>query len=134
MKDKDTFIKFEAKGIRIGYQVYRTQRAGFVTSYIPGFDIAFSAPSREIAKERAPKMIMHFFDYYIQQQTWREFMLKIHKLGFRTELHNHQMKKMLNKRPINAQFSADKSVTQISAMFSNPDDVISEMNHIELAY
>jgi len=79
-------------------------------------------------------MINYFFDYYIQEQTWTEFMLEIHKLGFRSEMHRYQMKKMFNKRPVNVTFSVDNNIVKISNIFSNSDDVVSEMNHMELGY
>jgi hypothetical protein len=135
MKDKNTYIKFEPKGIRIGYRVYRTaQEGGLITSYIPGFDIAFSSASKEIAIKRANAMVTHFFDYYVKNQSWREFMLKIHKLGFRTEMHDLQMKKLLNNRPVNAQFSPDDNLVDLNNIFSNPEEVVSELAHTELAY
>lgn len=134
MKDKNTYIKFEEKGIRIGYKVHRIIRENSVTSYIPGFDIAFSAPSIEIANKRSSIMIHHFFDYYIKNQSWREFMLKIHKLGFRTEMHDLKMKKLLNNRPVSAEFSPEDDIVDLKNIFANPQDVVSEMAHAELAY
>ena len=84
-------------------------------------------------EEKVPIFFI-FFDYYIKNQSWREFMLKIHKLGFRTEMHDLKMKKLLNNRPVSAEFSPEDDIVDLKNIFANPQDVVSEMAHAELAY
>lgn len=135
MKSTDTYIIFKEEGLKIGYGHFTSDnKNGFVDSYIPGFNIAFSSPSQEVASQRADAMIRHFFDFWIKNQGWKEFMLTIHKLGFRTDMHNLRMKELLNnKRPNNSKFSSPES-EDFRRFFGDLNKVEGKCVEKELAY
>ncbi len=77
-----------------------------ISAYLPGFDIYYSAPSENELDNRSKAMLRTFFDFWIDQNSWKDLFLKLHKLGFRAPLHNFAMKNLINERPHDTKFSA----------------------------
>lgn len=102
--DKDIFIDIKEGFIDVSYKVIYNEEAGMFSAYMPGFDIYFSAPSEEEVKKRANRMIDTFFDFWIEQQGWKQLYLKIHKLGFRSKMHNLVMKDFLRNQRQSGKF------------------------------
>ena len=95
MGSKDIFVNIDKKGINIGYKVIYKDESGMFSAYMPGFDIYYSAPTEEEVAKRASEIVKSFTDFWIKQNSFKDFFLQLHKLGFRTKLHNLFMKKAL---------------------------------------
>lgn len=100
------FIKIEKGGIAYGFRVIHKQEGNGWITHIPAYDILLSAPSREEAVRRADIMVTHFYDYYIQTEGWKKFIVAIHKLGFQATNHATAMNRLLsNARPPKTKFN-----------------------------
>jgi hypothetical protein len=83
--------------------------------YVPGFDIYFSCEKdMEKVKARARAMVRSFFNYWVKQEgkNGRELnhlFLQLHKLGFRTNNHNYNLKRLLHKELFNTKFNGEIS-------------------------
>lgn len=114
-------IEFGKKAINVKYTVVYNEDAGMYSAYMPGFDIYYSAPSEEEVTKRAKKMMDTFFDYWIQQEGWKQLFLKIHKLGFRTNMHNLAMKNFLRNKFQTGKFTPS-NIIDIPEFFSNENN------------
>jgi|GEM_PF-2400406 hypothetical protein len=123
-------INIGDKNISVDYVVISKQEDGVVASYMPGFDIHYSSPTMEIAQKRGEAMVHNFLTFWIEKQSWKKFVLKIHALGFRSKLHDLTMKNLLNNRPQKAGFSPKIDAYQENIF--GEGQTISESN-VELA-
>lgn len=132
MKTKDIYINIDQGNIQIGFVVVSKQEDGIVSSYMPGFDIYYSSPDMDTAKERGEAMVHNFFNFWIEKQSWKKFVLKIHALGFRAKLHDFKMKNLLKNRPEKAGFhpSIDEEATDF---FDNGGNLNRSASVVELA-
>lgn len=131
MNIKDIYINVEKQGIKIGFIVLSKQEDGIVSSYMPGYDIYYSSPDMETAQKRGEAMVHNFFNFWIEKQSWKKFILKIHALGFRSKMHDLKMKNLLNQRPETADFCSHLD-ENASKVFSNGDNIKSTSNVLEL--
>lgn len=105
MAAKDVYVRIREGKIEYQWVTKSVVTEGDLYScYIPGFDLFFSAKSENQMMERGRQMMKTFFDYWVQEEGYKNFVLKIHKLGFKAPKHNFVIKQYLNKRPANAKF------------------------------
>ncbi|MDC9721465.1 MAG: hypothetical protein PSN34_01665 [Urechidicola sp.] len=130
MKNKDVFINVNNGKIEIGFSVISKQEDGVVASYMPGFDIYYSSPDMETAQKRGEAMIHNFFKFWIDKQSWKKFVLKIHALGFRAKLHNLKVKNLLAHRPDKAGFYPE--LNDNSKIFNDGSKVDRSSSVVEL--
>lgn len=91
--------------VKANYVIVSKDEDGVISSYMPGYDIYYSSPTMEIAHERGNLIIHNFLNFWIEKQSWKKFVIKVHGLGFRTKNHNLKMKNFLNRRPERAGFT-----------------------------
>lgn len=113
MKTKAS-ISVDNNKIHTRFSVFINKQAtGPIACYIPGFDIYYSSPNEEKIESRAKNMIRAFLEFWIKNQGQKNFFLELHKLGFKTDNHNLQMKNALNntlkKAVFNKTMDTDKS-------------------------
>jgi hypothetical protein len=82
---------------------------------LPGFDLVFSAPTKDEIDRRSSVMMHAFLDYWVLNQGWSKFIKHMNELGFRAPLHALKMKELLERRPIKTKMTAHN-------MHSIPDD------------
>ncbi len=116
MSDWKITIDLKGDKIRIDYVIQMRNEDGMVSCYMPGFDMYFSAPDNASVVAISDSMIQHFFNYWIEIEGWKRFVLQIHKLGFRSKMHNSEMQNLLNNRPSKAKFSPTK-ISDMSGSF-----------------
>lgn len=104
-KDMKDSIQIKSGNITVSYNVHFIAEEGMVSAYIPAFDIYYSAPDRETAERRSENAVKAFHKYWMENQGWKKYILKLHHLGFKTANHEVQMRNMLHNRPVNAKFS-----------------------------
>lgn len=104
MFQKNT-ITITPENISSNYVVLFKKEDGFVTSYIPAFDIWYSSPSEEEAKRRSRLMVKSFFRSYLENEGWNAMILGITKLGFKApKQHDFIVHKLLKKSLKTASF------------------------------
>ncbi len=94
MKKQENYVQIK-KGGRISsgfFYIAQKEESGMISCNIPAFDIWFSASSEEEATHRAKSMVNTFFRYWILDAGWKQFVLQLHKLGFKTSNHNFTIK------------------------------------------
>lgn len=101
-------IKILHGQIDVQYFTLFWEHGNCVSAYIPGFDIAFSSPTKERAEVKSKAMINTFFDYWITKKGFKNFILEIHRLGFRSKFDDFTIKELLNRRTSNAKFKMPK--------------------------
>ena len=75
--------------------------------FVPAYNLYFSTDSLEKGRERGARMVKSFYDFWIKQQGFKNFLLEIHKLGFRVpQNHDYTLMQMLNKKLHTAKFKA----------------------------
>lgn len=117
----DIHINIGEGKVHVQYVVISKQEEGVVSSYMPGFDIWYSAPDMETAQARGKAMIHNFLHFWITKQSWKRFVVKIHALGFRAQLHDWTMKQLLNHRPAKAGFSP--------TLHQAPEEIFGKADH-----
>ncbi len=106
MKPEDNVIMVESGKIRIRCTVSHREEEGYWNAHIPAFDIHFSSPAGEDAlKKRAEIAMRAFADYWVKGKSMKDFVVKIHLLGFRTPSHDSKMHELLNNRRSSAKFN-----------------------------
>jgi len=110
MKEENTtFITIKDGSIDFGgYYFYNEVKGGGFICQMPSFDIFFYAKDKAEAKKRAHAMVRSFFQHWLNDQNWKQFILQLHKLGFRTDNHNYTIKQLLNRRQDNTKFHSNK--------------------------
>lgn len=131
MDTKEVYINVNKGKINIGFVVVSKQEDGIVSSYMPGFDIYYSSPDMETAQKRGEAMIHNFFNFWIEKQSWKKFVLKIHALGFRAKHHDLKMRNLLNKRPETAGFHPHIN-EELSDFFKDGKEVKRSSSMVEL--
>ena len=119
-------IDVKKGAINIGFKIIYRKEESMYSGYIPGFDIYFSAPTETEIKTRSKAMISTFFDFWIEEQSWKQLFLKLHKLGFRTKLHDLAMKDFLKNKPKNAKFSPKIELKNPYGLKDNQKEIVSE--------
>jgi hypothetical protein len=101
------FIQFTDEGIKVSFNVLGKKEGDMYSWYVPAYDIYFSSPTEEIGRKRAKSAVMSFFNYWTKEQSFKNFILEIHKLGFRaSENHELTVKKLIDKQHIKAKFKS----------------------------
>lgn len=100
-------ISFKNGEMTTNFSAYfRKDEGGGVDCFIPGFDIYFSSPSEEEADRRIPLVVGGFFKYWLENESWKKFVLELAKLGFRPKEGAHKLKEYLEGGRSNATFNA----------------------------
>ena len=128
-KQPDIFVKINIKGGGIEYRYayyHRTEKNGMHSWYIPGFNMFFSTKTQEAGSVRAAAMVKSFFiDYFEKQDSFRSFILELHRLGFRaSSYHDLTINKLLTKKIPTAQLGYVNG--HASTEFKNSTSQISE--------
>lgn len=93
MSEKDNiYIKIHQSGmVEAQYRAYykKTEKGNY-RWFIPGFNIRFTSKDMEIGEKRAFVMVKYFMHYWDTKGSFREFLLEIHRLGFRAPK-NHDL-------------------------------------------
>lgn len=105
---KASFINFTKNGLDYGFEArYRVEDDGMYSWYIPTFDIYFSSTTKEQGDQRAIAMTRAFFNHWINEESFRSFVLQIHKLGFKAaENHELTIKRLISREIHNASFNS----------------------------
>lgn len=107
MQENPTFIQInEGKVNTAFYTMWKDDGNGMFVGYIPAYDIVFSALTEEEVERRGSIMVRAFYEFWFNQG-WKQFILQIHKLGFRARGHDLAMKNLLHKRPQKAKFKSN---------------------------
>ena len=108
MSDKQpTFIEINNGRIYCGFHAYHKKtESGMYSWYIPGFNIRFSSKDKETGDKRAIIMVNAFFSYWVDRVSYREFILEIHKLGFKAPQHDLTVNRLLTKKVHTAKFKS----------------------------
>jgi hypothetical protein len=110
MADKQpTYIQIDKGHINCGFHVFHKEVKGGYSWFIPGFNIRFSSETKEIGERRAITMVKAFFKYW-NGVSFREFLLAINRMGFKSEQNDLVLHKMLTKKITSAKF---KSIVHI---------------------
>lgn len=109
-KNKKIYINIDKGHIDMGYRIMYKKEGDMYAAYIPGFDIFYSAPSEEQLNRRSDALLKTFVDFWVDENSWKSFYLKLHKLGFKSPMHNLVMKKMLNNERSEAKFSVPNTL------------------------
>lgn len=130
--NKPTFINMTREGIKYGFHArYRVEENGMYSWYIPAFDIYFSSQTKEQGDKRAVAMTKSFFNHWINYESFRSFILQIHKLGFKaSEHHELTIKQLISRQRIDAKFKSKDGF--IPEEFKNSETVEQEGN-LEMA-
>ena len=102
-------VRFNQDGsIGCSYRAYHKKSAnGKISWFIPGFNIRFNSDTHEAGMERAAKMIKYFAHSWLNKGSFREFVLEIHRLGFRSpSLHDLTISKLIKRELHKAQFNS----------------------------
>ena len=96
---RENWIRWDDVKIQTRYTTYfKSEPNGWVTAFIPAFQLVYSAPTYEEADSRSESMVLSFFEYQYTQASPQKFWLEIHKLGFKaTQKHDFVMKELLQK-------------------------------------
>ncbi len=114
---KETSIKISTGHIEVSYQISYGFDGKYYNATIPAFDMFFCTTDEDKIQSRADSMIKTFFNYWAKSDKktgFKNLILDLHKLGFRTENHNFAMKNLLNKQTSGGIFKIDaqKFVTE----------------------
>jgi hypothetical protein len=128
----ETTIFINKGHIDISYNILSNKKddSKYVDCYVPAFNLKFCTTNEENIKKYSRAMIISFFNYYTKKDNFNSLILEIHKMGFRTEMHNFAMKEILNKKRNHAKFMT-KNV-EIPEEFKNSKVVSGELT--EMAY
>jgi len=87
---------------------------------LPGFDLVFSAPTKEEVDRRTPVIMNAFLDYWVLNQGWNKFVRHMNELGFRAPMHALKMKELLEKRSVKTKMTA-QNIHSIPKDFSTAE-------------
>lgn len=106
-ENKQTFISIEKGKIHTGFHVFNKKAEnGMYSWYIPGYNIRFSSETKEQGEKRAVTMVKAFFTYW-KKSSNREFILEIHRLGFKaSEHHELTVSRLISKKITSAKFKS----------------------------
>ena len=120
-----TFIKFSKEGIHYAFHARSIQeKNGMFSWYIPAFDIFFSSKDRETGRAKAKSMTESFFTYWIGQESFRAFILQIHKLGFKSPNHDLTVSEMIKRKRSDAKFTSKNEY--LPEGFLNSESIVEE--------
>lgn len=130
--NKTPYINFSKNKIDYGFHArYVKEENGMYSWYIPSFDIYFSSNTKEQGDKRAISMTRAFFSHWINQESFRSFILQIHKLGFKApENHDFTIKQLLNKKIFDVKLKSKNSV--LPEDFKN-SELVEQQGNLELA-
>lgn len=130
--NKPSFINFTKGKINYAFHArYVKEENGMYSWYIPSFDIYFSSNTKEQGDKRAIAMTRAFFSHWINQESFRSFILQIHKLGFKApENHDFTIKQLLNKKIFEVKLKSKNGI--IPAEFKN-SELVEQEGNLELA-
>jgi len=108
---KETTIRINQGHIDINYRILanNTENGKYYDCFVPAFNLKFCTDSEENITRYSKIMITSFFNYFIKKENFNSLILEIHKMGFRTEMHNFAMKEILNNKRKNANFMIGNS-------------------------
>jgi hypothetical protein len=130
-KKEPSFIQFRENGINYGFHAHYKKEGNMYSWYIPSFDIFFSSKTKEEGDRRAIAMTTSFFNQWIHHESFRSFILQIHKLGFRApEHHEYKIKQLLNREKVTGKFRAKDSYLPNDFIDS---DSIEQEGNVEMA-
>jgi hypothetical protein len=107
-----TTIRINKGHININYKVLTNHEndGKYFDCFVPAFNLKFCTDNKEDINRYSNAMIKSFFNYYLKKENFNSLILEIHKMGFRTEMHNFAMKEILNKKKNKANFTIGNSV------------------------
>lgn len=113
-KSEPTFISINNGKISCGFHIFfKSDENGVFSWFIPGFNIRFSSKDKESGDKRAIIMVKAYFNYWIERVSYREFLLNIHRSGFKaSENHELTISRLLTRKTNSAKF---KSLVQVPA-------------------
>ncbi len=112
-----------------GYTIYyKDEVEGRISCFIPSFDIYFSATSIDEVKTKGTRIVKIYIDYYFlhSKNRLKDFVLQIHKLGFKAINDAITIKNLINNIPTQAKFKSSKGRSS-EFLDSEKIDVESEM-------
>lgn len=131
-KQPSVNIKFEGGKVHIFWNFLTAAKKkddGGFACYIPAFDIYFSATDKETLDKKSITLTKLYFDYFMNEprKGFKNLILDLHKLGFKTKHDAFTIKQLLNNIHINSKF---KSCGEIPPSFK---DALVEENESEMA-
>lgn len=94
--------------------------------WIPGFDLSFCAPNKEVGNEKSKAIMKIFMSHFLDQPRGvRALALELHKLGFKANHDNQTMTDLVRDRVVKAKFSNNTIV--IPHEFSDSDKIENEL-------
>jgi len=107
------FIKIDAGKMHCSWELYhKIEDNGMHSWYIPAFKLFYSTATAEQGEKRGMNMTKSFFDFYLKKGSFKEFILEIHKLGFKSDRHNLVMRDLLNHKIDKANFKSPAIVVR----------------------
>lgn len=96
----------QAKVTLTFYSRFNPEENGMFNCFIPGFDIYFTAPSREAIDMKAKAIMDMFLSHFItgNKRGVRHLLIHLHKLGFKSKAHQIDMKDFMHNRVKAANF------------------------------
>ena len=95
------------------YKVYYSEEDnGMFSSYIPGFEICYSSANYDEMMKRSKIMVAAFFDYWVKDNGWAQFIKHISALGFKAPNHAFTMKQLLSRKLLSANLKATHTEKQ----------------------
>ncbi|HQS23209.1 MAG: hypothetical protein B7Y11_01240 [Sphingobacteriia bacterium 24-36-13] len=130
MADEKIYIQINETGINYSFKsYYRKEENGMYSWHIPAYNLFFSSDSVEKGTERGRKMVRSFYSFWIKQQGFKNFLLEIHKLGFRIPTnHDYNLMQMLNRKIHSAKFKAPQVLSPI-----NFNEAVEQEGQLEMA-
>lgn len=126
--NKEDYISITGNRIDYGFHSrYRVEEDGSYSWYIPTFEMFFSSENLEAGEKRAKIMAQSFFNFWIESQSFRSFVLQIHKLGFKANENHNLVIKNLLKRGV-SDIKLKSKGGKIPKDFINAHSISSEMN------
>jgi hypothetical protein len=102
MKPKDNFITITPNQISWGFHAHFIEEEdGMYSWYIPSLDIYFSSISRQQGDEIARDITRSFFNFWLQKQGFRKFLMRVLRLGYKPSSHK-ELQELLNRTNLNA--------------------------------
>jgi hypothetical protein len=107
---RESFISLSPNKISYGFQaMFKIEEDGIYSWYIPSFDIYFSSPTKEAGDKRAKAMVRSFFNYWLKNQGYRNFLMQILKLGYKPSSHQ-ELQSLLNRTNLTANLKSSAKV------------------------
>lgn len=84
--------------ITCSYTTLYIEEENSISCFIPGFDLAFSAPNETESRKIGKAMTRSYLKFWLEQYGEKNLILELTKSGFKTLNHDSTLQKMFNHR------------------------------------